>query len=510
MNGLFSLQAIVEFGWRVPVWALAIGAIASGWFSPWVGLCMLGLLSVIEICLSCNWYNVRLRQLRIMQPGDPPVAALLADERDRTADQAVRRAFAWVLPREYRRFRIVWAVYLSVATIATGNTLLLVISPHVWFASVFAHAGTRHAVAMLGIVFYLLAALLFFALRAFVDNRGLVAWRDSCSSSTRSGVELFVRLLCLNDDEGPGRAWVASVVVLVFYTWSMLAVATAASYVKPADWPSAPAHSTVAVNSPAGKVHTKAKSVGGGSSGGTRGSVQSGTTTTTAPPSDQNPDIVCVSTQVKLAMSDSLPTSVDTSVEAEYEDHASELQCLVLDPSGNPSTTRFGNLEAVMFASSDGDTQTGVIVYNAVGDTAVVMSGETVFTEAVSGISDIQYVTDIAVIEGAQLRLAVLDNGSCIVGIRPDANSDWTAIPASEGAAVLSVFMSAREIGRPLGQGQFQFAYGNPQASITTGASGQVVVQGPDAETISVAESATTCPTLETLEKDALAGPPAA
>jgi hypothetical protein len=419
-------------------------------------------------------------------------------------------------------FRILAVTNFTVGVIVLFYTVFLISSPYWSFSWNYQYEVSLPAATVIDFVLYAMCGTTFIAARQFVHRLGIPPWRDSCSEQARQGIELFVGMLSLSDGEIPGIAWTLSVILVILLTLGMVGAAAASVTSDPSHWPIGNfSHPQALGSSPGnGSDHQSSRTpVGNGKALGngttkpplatnpsTKNSYQATTTTTVA--GSVFPDRVCGSTQIKQDLVDALNHVIVTSVTAEYEDHYLDLQCLALDDSGQPMTIGVSNLNAIQFVSTTDNSLTGTIVYNEIGDAGEISGSESAFMNALSSSSGLSFVGDLTVISGAQLQLAPLENGSCVVAIRPDENSVWTVYPANEGPAILEVFIGMQQIGRPEGPDDFHFSFGRPDVTITS-VDGHVAVQGPSADIVSAAESATTCPQLMTAQRDALQGPPA-
>jgi hypothetical protein len=493
-------QAVAQYGYKAVAWTLVCGVVIAGWFAPWPVLCLLEAVAIVEILMLHSWFRVRGRQLvpdtGVPQPTPP------------SSNLPTKPPGTISIPRpEVRHFRQLRAISLGGAYVAAAYTAFLLASPYAATPRRYTTDVNLPVAVMMNVLVYVFCAVAFFLARRFASTRGLPAWRDSCSETMRDGVGLFVRIFSLSDEEHPGRAWTLSVVLTIGVTVSLSAVPGAAVTQKPDSWPT-PQHAMVALqghrSADSKSPHVSANHVK--TSPKVDGSV---TTTSTTAPEQAPSDLTCNSTDIKSDLSVVQPMAADAALQIEYENNAATLQCLALDSSGAAITASIGDLQQVEFVSPNGDTQTGVIVFNEVGDTSEIPSGETVFVQKLENTPNVAYVSDLVVIHGAQLRLGVLVGGACFVGLEPDSNSAWTIYPEAQGAAVLEATLDKGQVGRPTPDGT-ELTYSNPTPPlfISTDTQGKVTVQGIPPAEASAAESASVCPLAATLSKSMLMGPP--
>jgi hypothetical protein len=202
-----------------------------------------------------------------------------------------------------------------------------------------------------------------------------------------------------------------------------------------------------------------------------------------------------------------LPVIINVSVADQFSDYATTLQCVVLASDGKIATLAWGGATAIEFMSGHGTSSTGSIVFDDAGDAGTVLANESAFASAASTDKSVNYVSPIIGVHGAQLQIADRVDGSCYVEMRPDSASTWTWYGPSKGPAVLALFLGLHQVGRPTKGGQFSFNY--PLATVTIQAqAGGVTVDGPTPALAKAASDATRCPTIDTLERAGLEGPP--
>jgi hypothetical protein len=484
--------SISKLGWRVFVWLLFVLPVLAAYFRPWLGLTVLALASMVEIWLAWNWHSFRCSQFLVL-------THLPSSETRRRAVKSVRSQ-ACISTDELQSFRRRWQIFKVTSFAATGIAVSTVLSPFVSAFHLCVTTVTASVFLVLGLILYGAAGASFVSLRMFVEPLNLVAWRDQ-TNATQGVMSFFLRVFLIKKkDETPGNAIVPSLIVVMAFTLFLGGLASASprlnSSLQPHGTPSH--HQTSSQNSTATSTSTTAAK--------STTSTSSPASTTSTPSTAPSPAMNC--TSVGTTLMTALPV-VGSTVSEEYANNATALQCLSTTTGGAPLVVSWGDLSAVDFTTSQGTQVTGSIVFDQAGDAATVLSTETAFTQAAQTQSTLRYITDVAVIHGAQVRLGVLAGGGCVLGLRADSEEAWTIIPPGEAPAVLSIFLGMVEIGRPMGGGVFKFSYGQPSITVTVGSDNKVMVNGADPKLTTHSEQVHECPAISTITGAQLAGPPA-
>ncbi|MGH7866148.1 MAG: hypothetical protein ACREP9_00625, partial [Candidatus Dormibacteraceae bacterium] len=288
----FSPEALARWPQAV-AWLVAVGLLLAGWFSPWFGLLVLVVVSLIEIRLLLDWCDDRLQVL-----GERP----------------------GISRRELRRFRLRSRLTTTLAFAAVSYTVFLLISPNVWFGSAYTKAIHVRVAVPLDFLIYGVCAAFFISLRWSSEARSLRPWRESFTGPARNGVDLFVRLFSLPDWEVPGQAWTWSVVIVVGWSVALVGFSAAAVDAKPASWPTANAKvsgggSSAGEGNGGGRANP-GENLGSGTASGRQATTTTSPETTTSSTSPTYANRACGSTEIKQVLGKDLYPTLAPGVQA--------------------------------------------------------------------------------------------------------------------------------------------------------------------------------------------------
>lgn len=493
--------------WRsVPVLFLLL-PLALDTELPQLALALFLLLTVGMALVCFHWYRVRDRRQLIVADvlNEDDLALRKSEERQTTARvSAVEKAL----------FVRLGSGFAIVASLATANTLLIVLGrfEDVWLPTRYVRACTPRGAVVISLVLYAGAVGFFIALRVFVDNRNLIAYRDSTKASA-GGIDLVVDVLMLTrKHDHAGETWARTAIFAMVYVLLVPALALASPNLKSGILPGrADASSSSSEQGKSGtpKVTTKPKPVqttdgNSANNNGSSGVTTASSSSTTQPP--VQPALSCDGVRSMLIAD--LPIVVNMRVAFEYSNHYRDLSCVVLGENGRIASHPWGDMTAVDFALRNGAMATGSIVFDKVGDATTVLSNESTFADATKDDADVRNITRLIGIHGAQLRLALHDDGRCIVEMRPDGEADWSVYAPDVAAAVLVVFLAEAQVGRPITASRLRFAYPTPDVTIRSDAAGHVVIEGVVPTLAQAARAADSCVSLDTLQTADLDGAP--
>lgn len=465
------------------------------------------LLFTVGMALVClHWYRVRDRRQLI-------VADVLDEDDLALRKSKERQTTARVSDVEKALFVRLGRGFAIVASLATANTLLIVLGPFEGLAlpTRYVRACTPRGAVAISLFFYAAAVGFFIALRVFVDNRNLIAYRDSTRASA-GGIDLVVDVLMLTrKHDHAGETWARTAIFAMGYVLLVPALALASPNLKSGTLPGkTDASSSSSEKGKSGtRVTTKQHPVDatdGSTTGssGSSGDTSASNSSTTQPP--VQPALSC--SGVRSMLIADLPIVVNMRVAFEYSNHYRDLSCVVLGENGRVASHPWGDMTAVDFASSNGAMATGSIVFDKIGDATTVLSDEAKFANATKDDVNVHDITRLIGIHGAQLRLALHDDGRCILEMRPDGEADWSVYAPDVAPAVLVVFLGEAQVGRPIAASRLRFAYPTPDVTIRADAAGHVLIEGVAPELAETARAADRCISLDTLQAAGLDGPP--